>query len=267
MPDLHPPYAQAYDDGLRPDDRHVSPEARSFAPRAADSLAFPFLAGRVELSVRLTARPLFDLRRRTHAGVHLSRSLSRAFPVSGPFGGGKPRLEPADVMKLDAATLQRGLDLLKHSEPGAVVSPACWSTIASPRGRFSLLYAGLEGHPDATRLLVEVLSPPADLEAETLHDCISHIEAQQRGLLLRPASDLTVMHQLEGAGLKGVSVDLSGLDFDTAIGRQAAQQVMVAARRVAPSVMVLGLPASLAEEAAAAGATHAVMCERVAVTV
>ncbi|WP_296817166.1 hypothetical protein [Brevundimonas sp.] len=267
MPELHAPYAQSYDDGRRPDNGRVSPEARSFAPPAADSLAFPFIAGRAELSVRLTARPLFDLRRRAPAGVHLSRSLSRAFPVSGPFGGGKPRLEPADVMKLDAATLQRGLDLLRNTGPGAVVSPACWSTIASPRGRFSLLYAGLKGHPDATRLLVEVLAAPPDLEAETLQSCMSHIEAQQRGLLLRSPPDLSTLHRLESAGLKGVSLDLTGLDFDTAIGRQAAQQVMVAARRVAPSVMVLGLPASLAEEAASAGATHAVMCERVAVTV
>ena len=267
MPELHAPYAQSYDDGRRPDDRRVSPEARSFAPPApADSLAFPFIAGRVELSVRLTARPLFDLRRRTQAGVHLSRSLSRAFPVSGPFGGGKPRLEPADVMKLDAATLARGLELLTQAGPGAVVSPVCWSTIASPRGRFALLYAGLEGRPEATRLLVEVLAPPPDLDADTLDNCTSHIEAQERGLLLRAAPDLSALHQLEGAGLKGVSLDLTGLDFDTAIGRQCAQQVMVAARRVAPSVMVLGLPASLAEEAAAAGATHAVMCERVAVT-
>ncbi len=267
MPDLHAPYAQSYEDGLRPDEGRPSPEVRSFTPAPADSLAFPFLAGHVELSVRLTARPLFDLRRRTHAGVHLSRSLSRAFPVSGPFGGAKPRLEPADVMKLDAATLQRGLDLLRNAEPGAVVSPACWSTIASARGRFSLLYAGLEGHPDATRLLVEVLAPPADLDADTLESCISHLEAQQRGLLLRATPDLSALHRLEAAGLKGVSIDFTALNFDTALGRQTAQQVILAARRVAPSVMVLGLPASLAEEAAAAGATHAVMCERVAVTV
>lgn len=245
----------------------VAEEVRSFAPPTApDSLAFPFIAGRVELSVRLSARPLFDLRRRSSAGVHLSRTLSRAFPTSGPFGGGKPRLEPLDILKLDAATLQRGLELLRNAGPGAVVSPACWSTISNSRGRFSLLCAGLDSDPDTTRLLVEVLAAPTGLDVSLLDGMCSHVEAQRRGVLLRANGDPAALARLRGAGLKGVSLDLSGQSLDTAIGRQAAMRLIVEARRVAPSVMVLGVPASMAEEAAQAGATHAVMCERVAVT-
>lgn len=267
MPNTPLPHAEAYR-RTQEDGAAVRPaEARSFAPPPSDSLGFPFIAGRVELSVRLSARPLFDLRRRERIGLHFSRSLSRAFPATGPFGGGKPRLEPGDILKLDAASLRQGLDLSQRHGPGAVVTPACWSTVSCSRGRFSLLYAGMEGDPEAVRLLLEVLAAPADLDPDDLETAVSHIEAQQRGVLLRAPNDLGALERLAGAGLKGVSLDLSALALDSAIGRQAALQLIVAARRAAPSVMLLGLPASLAEEAAQAGATHAVMCERVAVTV
>src|SRR5690606_37364362 len=106
-------------------------EQRAFARPGRDSLAFPFLAGRIELSVRLTARPLFDLRRRARIGIHVSRCLSRAAPATGPFGGARPRLEPADIQRLDCATLHQALEVLRVGEPGAVVVPACWSTVAS----------------------------------------------------------------------------------------------------------------------------------------
>lgn len=265
MPEVHPPPQPAEEP--RESRAPVREEHRAFARPGHDSLTFPFLAGRIELSVRLTARPLFDLRRRARIGSHISRALSRAAPVTGPFGGARPRLEPADIQRLDSATLHKAVEVLRAGEAGAIVVPACWSTVASSRGRFSLLYAGLEHEPDVTRLLIEVTGLAPGLEPDEMANVVSHIEAQQRGVLVRTPADAATVAHLAQAGLKGLSLDLSAMDLRGAAGRQAASQLMRTARLAAGNLLILGLPAELAEDAAQAGATHAVMEERFIVTV
>jgi hypothetical protein len=242
-------------------------ERRAFARPGHETLAFPFLAGRTELAVRLAARPLFDLRRRVRIGVHVSRILSRAAPAAGPFGGSRPRLEPADIQRMDTATLNRAIDSLRAAEGEAIVVPACWSTVASSRGRFSLLYAGLDHEPDVARLLMEIVGLPPRVDPDEIANVASHIEAQRRGVLLRSPPDLQTVAHLARAGLKGLSLDLSTLDLTGIAGRQTASQLIRTARLSAGQVLVLGLPAELAEDAAQAGATHAVMEERFTVTV
>lgn len=265
MPEVRPPPIPAEEpQGSR---APVREEHRAFARPGHDTLSFPFLAGRVELSVRLTARPLFDLRRRARIGSHISRSLSRAAPPTGPFGGARPRLEPADIQRLDSATLHQAVEVLRAGEPGAIVVPACWSTVASSRGRFSLLYAGLEHEPDVTRLLIEVTGLAPDVQPDEMANVVSHLEAQQRGVLVRTPADPRAVAGLSVAGLKGLSLDLSTLDLRTAPNRQLASQMIRTARFAAGQLMVLGLPAELAEDAAQSGATHAVMEERFTVTV
>lgn len=266
MPAVHPP-PQALQAEPRETRQRVADEYRAFAPPGHDSLSFPFLAGRVELSVRLTARPLFDLQRRTRIGLHVSRALSRAAAASGPFGGARPRLEPPDILRLDAATLQQTIEVLRTREPGAVVVPVCLSTAASSRGRFALTYAAHEYGADGTRLLIEVTGLGSGTSPADLADVVNHIEAQQTGVLVRTPAEPAALAPLVHAGLRGLSLDLSPLDLGGIAGRQQASQLIRTARLAAPSLLVLGLPAELAEEAAQAGATHAVMEERFAVTV
>lgn len=265
VPQVYPP--QQPTDAPRDDAPGVLSEARAFSGPLHDSLAFPFLAGRIELSVRLTARPLFDLRRRTRIGVHVSRALSRASPPSGPFGGARPRLEPADIHRLDTTTLHQAVRVLRPGEPGAVVVPACWSTVASSRGRFSLLYAGLDHEPDVTRLMIEITGLTPSAEPDEMANVASHIEAQQRGVLVRVAAEPRAVARLSQSGMKGLSLDLSPLDLTEAASRETARQLMRTARLMASNLLVLGLPAELAEDAAHSGATHAVMEERFTVTV
>lgn len=258
---------------IEPEERLEGPrpqtpaERKSFAAPSHDSLSFPFVAGRAELAVRLKARPLFDLRRRARVGVHLSRTLSRASPSSGPFGGGKPRLEPGDILKLDSATLARGLELHGHAEPEAITVPVCWSTAATSRGRFALMYAGLQREPDAGRVLLEIVGLPPAAPVEEVAVAVSHIEAQERGVLVRAPADLEVASSLARAGVKGLSIDLTGLPFDTPMGLSRLRRLIGGACAGQSALLVLGLPAALAEEAAEAGATHAVMEERIAITV
>ena len=255
--------------GEEPVGRHpqIGDEHKAFARQGNDSLSFPFLAGRIELSVRLTARPLFDLRRRTRIGVHVSRILSCATAPSGPFGGARPRLEPAHIQKLDTATLHQAVRILRPGDPGAIVVPVCWSTVASSRGRFSLLYAGLDHEPDVTRLLIEITGLTPSAEPEEISNVASHLEAQQRGVLARVAAEPRAVARLSQSGLKGLSLDLTGLDLSEAANRETARQLMRTSRHTAANLLVLGLPAELAEDAAHSGATHAVMEERFTVTV
>ena len=234
-------------------------EARSFSPVGANSLTFPLVTeARRELTVTLAARPIFDLQRRTHVGCRISRTVRRAGGESALSGLHRVRLDTADLKRIDVESLRHGVGLLDLPGGASGVAPAFWRTVASSRGRFSLLYAGLQSDVDAGLLLVEVVGVDLKASPEDVRAAIDHLEAQRRGVIVQAPPEPGMITRLAPARPRCLSLDFAGVESDSAAQWQAASALIAHARSVARDVLLVNLPPARGEAAAQAGATHAV---------
>lgn len=243
-------------------ERRPPPEAPSFDPAAARSLTFPFVtAQRRELSITLTPRPVFDLARRTVVGARLARVVRRSGGESALSGLSRARLEPADLKRIDIDTLRHGMGLFEASRASTGVAPVFWRTVAAARGRFALLYAGLEVEIDAGRLLVEIIGLGDNVDPAELKSACSHLEAQRRGVVLHAPPEVASIARLAAAAPRCIGLDFAGVETRGQVGWQGAVSLIATARAAAGNVMLLNLPPERGEAAAEAGATHAVFGE------
>ena len=257
-PTGHSPRAGLSDTPVRADgDRPV--EARSFSPAGAKSLTFPLVTdARRELTVTLAAKPVFDLVRRTHVGSRVARTVRRA--------GGESGLEVADLKRIDVETLRHGVGLLDLPGGATGVAPAFWRTVASSAGRFSLLYTGLAADVDAGLLLVEIMGVDMRATAEDVRTAIDHLGAQRRGVIVHAPPEPGMIARLAPVQPSCISLDFAGVETESAVDWRAAAELIAQARGVARDVLLVNLPPSRGEAAAAAGATHAVFCDMARMT-
>lgn len=234
-------------------------EARSFSSVGATSLTFPLVTeARRELTVTLAVKSVFDLTRRTHVGARLTRTVRRAGGESALAGLHRVRLDAADLTKIDVETLRHGVGLLDLAGGATGVAPAFWRTVASSRGRFSLLYAGLQSDVDAGLLLVEIMGVDMKAAPEDVRAAIDHLSAQRRGVILHAPPEPGMIARLAPVAPRCVSLDFAGVETDSAAHWQAAAALIAQARCVARDVLLVNLPPARGEAAAQAGATHAV---------
>ena len=239
-----------------------SVEARSFSPVGAKSLTFPLVtAARRELTVTLSARPVFDLGRRCGVGCRLGRTVRRAGGESALVGMHRVRLDAADLKQIDVETLRHGVALLDLAGGATGVAPAFWRTVASSAGRFSLLYTGLAADVDAGLLLVEIMGVDMRATAEDVRTAIDHLRAQRRGVIVHAPPEPGMIARLGPVQPRCVSLDFAGVETASAVDWRAAAELIAEARGVARDVLLVNLPPARGEAAAAAGATHAVFCD------
>ncbi len=231
-------------------------EAHHAPPR---SLTFPLMTAQ-RRSVSITLRPamVFDLQRRCLVGTRIARSVRRVGGESALHGNQRIRLEPMDFQRIDVETLKHGLGLFDLSTGGAGILPAFWSTVATTRGRFSLLYAGLQTDADPGRLLVEIMGLGPGIGVEGVVNACEHIQAQRRGVVLHAAPDLASIARLGLARPNCLSLDFASVATRNLGDWAEAERLIVAARKVAPHVLISHLSPERGEAAAEAGATHAV---------
>lgn len=236
-------------------------DPRGFEPTPARSLTFPFVTGqRRELSVTLTPRPVFDLARRQAVGVRLARVVRRSGREGALAGLSRGPLEVADLKRIDVDTLRHGMGLFEADQAATGVVPAFWRTVAAARGRFALLYAGLEVEVDAGRLLVEVVGLGDSVDLEELKSACGQLEAQRRGVVLHAPPDAASVTRLGAIRPRCIGLDFAGVETQGQVGWQGAVTLISAARAAAENVLLVNLPPDKGEAAAAAGATHAVFC-------
>lgn len=254
------------DDGAREAIARIG-ERRSYAA-PYESLTFTLLTrARRELIVTLAAQPVFDLMRSRPVARRIRRSVRHRGGESALMGLGRRTLEPADLVRIDTQTLRNGLDLLRLGSSDSGVLPAFWRTVASSGGRFDLLCAEMQHESAPGTLLVEVVGGLEQAPLEAIQQAIQHFETGSLGAILHIAPDPAAALRLSQVRAQCLAIDFAGVEHESARDWQGAIQLIDAARRACPQVMLLNLRPDRGLAAQAAGATHAVFAGMEAVIV
>ncbi len=254
------------DDGLHEAIARIG-ERRSYAA-PYESLTFTLLTrARRELIVTLAAQPVFDLVLSTPVARRIRRSVRHRGGESALIGLGRRTLEPADLVRIDTQTLRNGLDLLRLGTNDSGVLPAFWRTVASSGGRFDLLCAEMQHESAPGTLLVEVMGGLEQAPPEAIQEAIQHFETGSLGAILHIAPDPAAALRLSQVRAQCLAIDFAGVEHESARDWQTAAQLIGAARRACPQVMLLNLRPDRGLAAQAAGATHAVFAGMEAVIV
>lgn len=245
---------------------HASPAAASLRPASAAPNGLerwtPFVCndGR-QLRVSATLEPVYEVKGFTRIGLRMIRRVIVTSNEEELSPQRIAQLSAADLLRVDVATILRGIDRLKHDATGdsplSLVVPLSFVSLSSQRGR-----AELVGHLKAAGCLVkmgivcEICDiegvPPGMLLAAT--SLVRPFTLLVAGRLLAPSPP--VVRHLAGAGLQALSFDCpTGLGDAEFIGWATA--AIGAAKQVAKSVVVCGASsAARAGSAASLGATH-----------
>lgn len=270
------------------DEEHMSqttPERRAYTPaddhpdvilpleRRAyaapyESLTFTMVTrARRELTVTLAAQPVFDLARSTPVSRRIRRIIRHRGGERALTGLGRRTLEAVDLQRIDLQTLRRGLDMLRLGHNDSGVLPVFWRTVATSRGRFSLLCSEMQHEKAPGTLLVEVMGGLENAPPEAIHSAIGHFETDSQGVILHVAPDIAAVRRLGGVPARCLSLDFAGVSHENARDWVAAAELIDACRQVCGQVMLLNLRPDRGLAAQAAGATHAVFAGMDAVTV
>ena len=222
----------------------------------------PFIAndGR-QLRVSASLEPVFELKGFTRIGFRMNRRVVVTRSQEELSRVAVSNLSAADLLRVDLATIARGIDRLQHDGAGeaqlSLIIPLSYASLASQRGRAELVQPLRE----AGRLVsCGVICEICDIEGVPSSALLSAVSLIQPftllvvGRLLAPTP--AVLAPLRGTGLRGLSFDcppeLSEAEFAPWAG-----PAIHAAKRVARSVMVYQAPSERrAGELALLGATH-----------
>jgi len=270
------------------DEDHVpqtTPERRAYAPpeeqsdailpleRRAyaapyESLTFTMVTrARRELTVTLAAQPVFDLARSVPVSRRIRRTIRHQGGERALTGLGRRTLEAVDLQRIDLQTLRQGLDMLRLGHNDSGVLPVFWRTVATSRGRFSLLCSEMQHERSPGTLLVEVMGGLENAPAEAIQSAIGHFETDSQGVILHVAPDVSAVRRLAGIPGRCLSIDFAGVAHENARDWLGAAELIAAGRQVCSQVMLLNLRPDRGLAAQAAGATHAVFAGMDAVTV
>jgi hypothetical protein len=239
----------------------ASPEVPP-APRASVDRWSPFVSidGR-QLRVSATLEPVYELKGFSRIGFRMIRRVivTRTGEQLAPVA--VQELSAADRLRIDLATIARGIDRVSADPGGArqlsLIVPLSYTSLSSHRGRAELVQPLREA---GSHVSCGVICEICDIEGVPAGGLLSAVG------LIKPFTLLVVGRlvndpppspgRLAGAGLRGLSVDCpSGLS-DAEFVAWAARTVR-RAKRVARSVMVYGVEsARRAGELSLLGATH-----------
>lgn len=242
-------------------------ERRAYAA-PYESLTFTMVTrARRELTVTLAAQPVFDLARSVPVSRRIRRTIRHQGGERALTGLGRRTLEAVDLQRIDLQTLRQGLDMLRLGHNDSGVLPVFWRTVATSRGRFSLLCSEMQHERAPGTLLVEVMGGLENAPAEAIQSAIGHFETDAQGVILHVAPDISAVRRLVGIPGRCLSLDFAGVSHENARDWLAAAELIGACRRVCGQVMLLNLRPDRGLAAQAAGATHAVFAGMDAVTV
>ncbi|HSV03299.1 MAG TPA: hypothetical protein VLI41_08840 [Phenylobacterium sp.] len=222
----------------------------------------PFVAndGR-QLRVSASLEPVFELKGFSRIGFRMIRRVvvTRTQEELAPVA--VSNLSAADLLRVDLATIARGIDRLQHDGAGesqlSLIVPLSYASLASQRGRAELVPPLRE----AGRLVrCGVICEICDIEGVPSSALLSAVSLIQPFALLVVGRLLTptpaVMGPLKGTGLRGLSFecppDLSDGEFVAWAG-----PAIHAAKRIARSAMIYQAASERrAGELGLLGATH-----------
>jgi hypothetical protein len=227
----------------------------------------PFAAsdGR-QLRVSAKLEPVYELKGFSRIGFRMSRQVRIVGSDEALTPQQVARLSTADLLRVDMATIVRGIDRLKAASAGeqqlSLIVPLSFTSLSSQKGR-GLFIEQLKAAGSLVKLgvICEVCDiegvPPSTLLAAT--SLVRPFTLLVVGRLMNTAP--TAIVRLEGAGLHAVSFDcppgLGEAEFIT-----WASAAIGASRRVAKSVLVYGVKsAQQAGMLTALGASHASLVE------
>jgi hypothetical protein len=222
----------------------------------------PFVAidGR-QLRVSATLEPVYELKGFSRIGF---RMIARVIVVrtGEELSGARVRdLSAADRLRVDLATIARGIDRVRADGAGprqlSLIVPLSYTSLSSHRGRAELVQPLREAE---SQVSCGVICEICDIEGVPAGGLLSAVG------LIRPFTLLVVgrlaedppasLNPLAGAGLRGLSVHCPRGLSDAEFVAWAARTVR-RAKRVARSVMVYGVQsARRAGELSLLGATH-----------
>lgn len=242
---------------------NAAPTADTSAPpRPSVDRWSPFVAadGR-QIRVSATLEPVYELKGFTRIGFRMIRRviITRNDEALSPTAIAE--LSAADRLRIDLATIARGLDRVLVDSDGerqlSLIVPLSFTSLSSARGRSELVQPLQEaGRHVACGVICEI----CDIEgvpSGVLFSAVALIKPFAL-LVVGRLADVTpsVVAQLGGAGLRALSVEcprgLSDAEFVSWSAR-----TLRGAKRVARSVMVYGVEsARRAGELGLLGATH-----------
>lgn len=242
-------------------------ERRAYAA-PYESLTFTLVTrARRELTVTLAAQPVFDLAQSAPVSRRIRRTIRHQGGERALMGLGRRTLEGVDLQRIDVQTLRQGLDMLRLGLHDSGVLPVFWRTVATSRGRFSLLCSEMQHARSPGALLVEVMGGLESAPVDAIQSAISHFETDAQGVILHVAPDISAVRRLVGISARCLSLDFAGVLHENARDWLAAAELIGACRQVCGQVMLLNLRPDRGLAAQAAGATHAVFAGMDALTV
>jgi hypothetical protein len=280
---IGPPETSAWGDEDPPP--QTTPERRAYAspeeqpdailPLGRRSHAAPYESvtftmvtrARRELTVTLAAQPVFDLVRSVPVSRRIRRTIRHQGGERALTGLGRRTLEAVDLQRIDLQTLRQGLDMLRLGHNDSGVLPVFWRTVATSRGRFSLLCSEMQHERTPGTLLVEVMGGLENAPAEAIQSAIGHFETDAQGVILHVAPDISAVRRLAGVPARCLSIDFAGVNHEHARDWQGAAELIGICRQVCGQVMLLNLRPDRGLAAQAAGATHAVFAGMDALTI
>lgn len=222
----------------------------------------PFVAvdGR-QLRVTATLEPVYELKGFTRIGFRLIRRVIATRTQEELTDAAIADLSAADRLRIDLATIARGLDRLRATGAEArqlsLIVPVSYTSLSTLRGRAELVQPLREAEAQVSCGVICEICGIEGVPSGALYSAVALIKPFTL-LVVGRLTEATpsVAGRLVGAGLRGLSIacpsNLSDPEFLAWATRTARR-----AKRVSRSVMVYGVAgARRAGELAALGVTH-----------
>lgn len=137
--------------------------------------------------------------------------------------------------------------------------PVFWRTLATSHGRFALLYAGTNDETRPAGLSMEIMGGTETSRLDAVAEVIEQFQSGPIGMILHAAPDIGIVRQAAETRASCLCLDFAGVDHLSPEDKAGARDLIAAARRVAPTVLLVNLRPDWAPAAHEAGATHAVL--------
>ncbi len=225
----------------------------------------PFIAsdGR-PLAVSCGLEPVVELKCFRQIGLRIVSRVSIVDTGEMLTGAAIGALSQADILRIDLATLARGMERLRNlhagsPQPGLIV-PVSFTTLSSQRGRAAVAQLLLEARGLVTRGIICEIGGLDGVPPGVMLSVVSLIRPYCLFVVAhadRTPLAATMLRQLKASGVQALSVACPRRPSDAAALRWM-KSTIEASRRVFRSTLVYGVGSHrLAALAAELGATHA----------
>jgi hypothetical protein len=238
------------------------PKPATQPPRKVVDQWSPFIAndGR-QLRVSATLEPVYELKSFTRIGFRMIRRVVVTHSREVLNQQQMANLSAADLLKVDLATLARGIDRLQTEAAGeehlSLIVPLSYASLSSSRGRAQLV----QPLRDAGKLVkCGVICEICDIEGVPSSSLVAAVSLIKPFALLvegrLTTAEPPLVRRLKGTGLRALSIECPPRLADDEFS-DWAEKTIRRAKRISRSVMVYQVRSERrAGELAMMGATH-----------